>query len=87
MNSVAQVNNLAQFVQLVSAARNRNNGLSAAVQRNRTASQTPESRAFSNAKPLSGYSFARQPVSPSAVEASVTPNQTRHLGTKFDAYA
>ena len=89
MNSVAQVNNLAQFVQLVSAARIRNNGLSAGVrtQNNRIAPQTLKSQAFSNAQPLSTYSFSRQPVnSQGAVESSKT-NQTRNLGTKFDAYA
>jgi hypothetical protein len=87
MNSVAQVNNLSQFVQLVSAARIRNNGLAGGAQKSTNPTPAFKSQAFSNAKPLSAYPNSRQPMSAPAADESVKTHRTRSLGTRFDAYA
>jgi hypothetical protein len=90
MNSVAQVNNLAQFMNLVSAARTRNSGLVNGAVHN--AAQSPRPMSFQNVARSSGgtaaYSNTRQVVKNAPAETNANPqNQTRVLGTKFDAYA
>ena len=87
MNSVSQVNNLAQFVRLVSEARTRNSAISSGIQKKQFAMQTPASKAFSQTRPVSTYSYSRQPASTQAAESQANIHQTRNLGTRFDAYA
>jgi hypothetical protein len=87
MDSITQVNNLAQFARLVGAARSRNNGLIAGTLGTRAAFQTTKPRSFSGAAPVTTYSNTRQPAKVNTVESNEKPQQTRNLGTKFDAYA
>jgi hypothetical protein len=86
VQSVSGLDNLSQFIQLVSAARARNNG---------TTSVTPHSGAQKAA-------FTSQASAAGGMQASVETKalgkaadaatmqktaSTRHLGTRFDAYA
>jgi hypothetical protein len=99
MNSVAQVNNMADFVRLVSAARTRNSGLVNGTVRS-ASQQAPRPMSFQNvarSSGMAGYSNTRHVIRTAPAEASAATNsvdygeapqrQTRVLGTKFDAYA
>ena len=82
---------MADFVRLVSAARTRNSGLVNGTVRN--AAQAPRPMSFQNvarSSGMAGYSNTRQVIRNAPVEANAQPSpqqQTRVLGTKFDAYA
>lgn len=93
MNSISQVNSMAEFMRAVSAARNRNSGLVNGLGHN--ANQTARSRSFQSVmKANSGYTSTRSraPMAmanemPMRAAAAEGQQQTRVLGTKFDAYA
>jgi hypothetical protein len=104
MESVAQVNNMAQFMRLVSEARTRNSNAvnNVAAQRNpfealRMRAQTMQSQTPAAAAPSrtsssgSVYTNSRiltNNISIVAADHASAPQQnTRVLGTKFDAYA
>ena len=91
METVSQVNTMADFVRLVSAARSRNSGLV------KNSGQTSGARSFQSLlKPAAGFARgkarstamydAMSQVLPDAVSVKQQePKQV--LGTKFDAYA
>jgi hypothetical protein len=88
MNAVSQVNNMADFMRLVSAARTRNSGLVSGTVRN--AAQSPRPMSFQNVARSGGmaaYSNTRHVVRNEAAETNANQQAARALGTKFDAYA
>jgi hypothetical protein len=95
MESIAQVNNLAQFMRIVSAARSRNGSMvnnsfaSVSAPESRNAHQAARPRSFQEtAGPgVTAYTNTRQVIHEAKVESSAKPSSTRVLGTRFDAYA
>jgi hypothetical protein len=88
MNSVSQVNSMAEFMRAVSAARNRNSGLVSGL--GHDATQAARSRSFQSVmKAKAGYTSTRAPMARAneAAPASTSRQPVRVLGTKFDAYA
>ncbi len=86
MQSVAQVNNLAQFMKIVGAARERNNALSSGIGKSNQASRPVKQFSL----PKTGFTAQYSNVQKTFTDASETvnkPEQTKKLGTKFDAYA
>jgi len=86
MQSVAQVNNLAQFMKIVGAARERNSSLSSAIGKNSAATRPSKQFSLPKTGLTAQYSHTQKTFA-SASETISKPEQTRNLGTKFDAYA
>ncbi len=88
MQTVSQVNTMADFVRLVSAARSRNSGLV------KNSGQPEGARSFQNImRPGVSHANAKirmEPANDSAIQTIPVAKQQENkqiLGTKFDAYA
>jgi hypothetical protein len=86
MASVSRTDNLAQFMNLVSAARQRNDSVTS-VNNYTGMRKTAFANRVSSAEPTRENAASKAVAGPSKSASMQTPVSTRYLGTRFDAYA
>lgn len=86
MASISRADNLAQFMNLVSAARQRNDSV-ASVNNNPAARKTEFANRISSAAQTQENGAINAISGPAVSAPSQKPGSTRYLGTRFDAYA